>query len=227
MILAACGARTDDPSVLHRGNGGDPGSLDPALAQDEHAFNVLADLYEGLLTHGADGTIQPGVAERWTLSDDGLIYTFHLREDARWSNGEAVTAAHFAEARDDRTLVVSLSAPTPYFDAVLAMSIASPVYPDAEGAEVSNGPYRLDEWRLGELIRLRRNEHYHSVDDVAFETVVLYPIADPGAEYLRYAAGEHDITATIPAARLDSLRTERSTELRIAPKLPSITSRWT
>ncbi|MDJ0710552.1 MAG: peptide ABC transporter substrate-binding protein [Woeseiaceae bacterium] len=229
---------------MFRGNGGDPGSLDPALAQDEHAFNVLADLYEGLLTHGADGTLLPGVAERWTISDDGLIYTFHLRENARWSNGEPVTAAHFAAAfarardsdtaaplsfllssvastnvRDDRTLAITLETPTPYFESVLAMAIASPVWPGAEAGEVSNGPYQLDEWIPGERIRLHRNEFYHSNDDVAFETVEYFPIADPSAEYRRYAAGELDITATIPAAHLQKLRTEAGNELRVAPKL--------
>lgn len=105
--IAACEAQRDaapasadqlPPQTLHRGNGGDPGSLDPALAEDIHAFNVLADIYEGLVTTDARGQITAGVAARWDVSDDGLSYRFDLRDDARWSNGEPVVADDFVRA---------------------------------------------------------------------------------------------------------------------------------
>ena len=88
----------NEQRVLRRGNGGDPETLDPARAEDEHAFNILADIYEGLLIDSGDGTFLPGVAERWSISSDGTTYTFVLRADARWSNHEPVTAAHFITA---------------------------------------------------------------------------------------------------------------------------------
>ena len=83
------------PFVVRRGNGGEPDSLDPSRAEGVQAFNVITDLYEGLLSLDANGDIVPGVAESWTVSSDGLTYTFELREDARWSDGTAVTAEHF------------------------------------------------------------------------------------------------------------------------------------
>jgi ABC-type oligopeptide transport system substrate-binding subunit len=104
LTATACGDRSssgraatdqNEQRVLRRGNGGDPETLDPARAEDEHAFNILADIYEGLLIDGGDGTLQPGVAERWSISNDGTTYTFELREDARWSNHEPVIAEHF------------------------------------------------------------------------------------------------------------------------------------
>ena len=88
----------EDLQVLRRGNGGEPQTLDPSLAEDVHAFNILADLYEGLVVETADGTLQPGAAERWELSADGRQYTFHLRDDAVWSNGDSVTADEFVAA---------------------------------------------------------------------------------------------------------------------------------
>jgi len=96
----AMSARQDGAAaaVLRRGNGGEPGSLDPALAEDEHAFHVLLDLYEGLLIAQADGSIAPGVAASWTVSPDGLTYRFQLRDNAVWSNGAPVTAQHFVAA---------------------------------------------------------------------------------------------------------------------------------
>ncbi len=87
---------TDAPVVVRRGNGEDPSSLDPARAEGVHAFSILTDLYEGLLTLDADGNVIAGVAESWQVSADGLRYTFRLREDARWSNGAPVTAQDFA-----------------------------------------------------------------------------------------------------------------------------------
>lgn len=89
---------SDSTSIVYRGNGGDPGSLDPALAEDVHAFNILTDLYEGLVSESAAGDLVPGLAESWTISDDGLIYTFTLRSEARWSNGDPVTSLDFVNA---------------------------------------------------------------------------------------------------------------------------------
>ena len=56
---------------------------------------MLRDLGEGLVGYSPTGELVPGVAERWEVSADGLTYTFHLRDNAKWSNGDAVTAAHF------------------------------------------------------------------------------------------------------------------------------------
>lgn len=88
-------ASTESTTVLRRGNGGDLQTLDPARAEDVHSFKVLTDLYEGLVAADGRGNIIPGVAERWDISSDGLSYTFYLREAARWSNGQPVSAEHF------------------------------------------------------------------------------------------------------------------------------------
>lgn len=91
----SAGATGDSPIIVHRGNGGDAQTLDPARAQDEHTFNVLTDLYEGLLAIDASGNIVNAAASCWEVSDDGQVYTFHLADDARWSDGSPVTAEHF------------------------------------------------------------------------------------------------------------------------------------
>ena len=244
FLAAACSAPDNEATVLRRGNGGDPGSLDPALAQDEHAFNVLADLYEGLVVHGPDGSIQPGAAARWEISEDGLTYTFYLRPDALLSNRSPVTAAHFvhafdrvadpttaaplsflldpierAEAVDDLTLAITLKSPTPHMLSVFAMSIAMPSWPGREVGAVTNGPFVLDYWRPGELLRVIRNANYHSAESIGIDAVEFFPIADPAAELTRYRAGELDLTATVPPASLDRLREARPEELHIAPRL--------
>jgi oligopeptide transport system substrate-binding protein len=84
--------------VLRRGLAGEPASLDPATAVDNFSFQVLQDLYEGLTVEAASGEVLPGVASSWSINPTGTEYTFHLRSDARWSNGQRVRAQEFVFA---------------------------------------------------------------------------------------------------------------------------------
>jgi oligopeptide transport system substrate-binding protein len=95
----ASGARTlPAPLILRRGNGPEPESLDIHRARSEAALTILRDLYEGLTAIGADGTPVPAAADHCEVSSDGKTYRFHLRTDARWSNGDAVVAEDFTAA---------------------------------------------------------------------------------------------------------------------------------
>lgn len=97
-LLASCGGTTgSDPSlsVLHRGLASDPESLDPHKARSTQAADVLRDIGEGLLGYTETGELVAAAAVSWSISDDGLTYTFKLRPEARWSNGDPVTAEHF------------------------------------------------------------------------------------------------------------------------------------
>lgn len=73
-------------------------SLDPQQATDGTSFEVIADYTDGLMQMDSDGQAVSAIAESYELSDDGLTYTFHLRTDAKWSNGTPVTAADFVFA---------------------------------------------------------------------------------------------------------------------------------
>jgi oligopeptide transport system substrate-binding protein len=81
--------------TLRRGNGPEPDTLDPQRARTDAAFNILRDVFEGLTAVGPDGAAVPAAAESWTVSEDGLEYTFRLREGLRWSNGDALVAGDF------------------------------------------------------------------------------------------------------------------------------------
>lgn len=81
--------------VYTRGNDSDPETLDQHKTSTVSEANVLRDMYEGLVVYDPKAEVVPGVAERWETSDDGLTYTFTLRADARWSNGDPVTAEDF------------------------------------------------------------------------------------------------------------------------------------
>ncbi|RFB81472.1 peptide ABC transporter substrate-binding protein [Methylovirgula sp. 4M-Z18] len=83
-------------TVLYKGNGGEPQTLDPAHTSINVERFVLADLDEGLTVYDAYGKVIPGAAESWTISPDATVYTFKIRDNAKWSNGEPVTAEDFA-----------------------------------------------------------------------------------------------------------------------------------
>lgn len=96
--------------ILHRGIGAELTDFDPHLASGTTDHIVLSALFEGLVAEDpVDLHPVPGVAERWEVSADGLVYTFHLRADARWSNGDPVTSADFL-ASWQRVLTPSLGA---------------------------------------------------------------------------------------------------------------------
>ena len=81
--------------VLHRGNGSEPETLDPQKSTGVPEAMIAVDLFEGLVTYGLNAETVPGVAEKWDVSKDGTVYTFYLRTNAKWSNGDPVTAEDF------------------------------------------------------------------------------------------------------------------------------------
>ena len=82
-------------STLIRGMGPTIGTLDPQLNFLANEGWIQDDMYEGLTAQDAKGAIIPGAAEKWELSDDGLTYTFHLRDGLKWSNGDPLVAQDF------------------------------------------------------------------------------------------------------------------------------------
>ncbi|TVS11774.1 MAG: peptide ABC transporter substrate-binding protein [Wenzhouxiangella sp.] len=79
-------------ATLDRGVGPEPDALDIHLAQSLSALNVLRDLHEGLITLDASARLIPGLARAWTVSDDGRVWRFELDPEARWSDGEPISA---------------------------------------------------------------------------------------------------------------------------------------
>src|SRR5438067_4144461 len=72
----------------------DPRSLDPALATDVPTGRAVGYIFDGLTTFDAAANVKPGLAERWDVSADGRVYTFHLRRGVRFQNGTPFTARH-------------------------------------------------------------------------------------------------------------------------------------
>jgi oligopeptide transport system substrate-binding protein len=126
ILHAGCGRREtrvefgNREQVLYKGNGTEPAELDPQIVTGVTEHHTIMALLEGLVTEDpVDLHPVPGVAQRWDISADGRIYTFHLRKDAKWSNGDPVTAQDFLESYK-RILTGSLASEYAYMHFVVA-----------------------------------------------------------------------------------------------------------
>ena len=114
------------PRTLAIGNASEPSSLDPQIASGLTEAKILQGLFEGLLVSNSRTTEpMPGVAKTYSVSKDGLIYTFHLRDNARWSNGDRVVAKDFVNTVQ-RGLSKSLA--SPWIDQYLLIKNAKNYY---------------------------------------------------------------------------------------------------
>lgn len=119
LVVIGCGGSTptvDEATAkgeFHFGNEAEPQSLDPHIVTGLLEQRILVALLEGLVTVDHDMNVEPGVAATWDISEDKLVYTFHLRENARWSNGDPVTAKDFVFSYQ-RILTPAFGAPYAY-----------------------------------------------------------------------------------------------------------------
>ncbi|KAB2705241.1 peptide ABC transporter substrate-binding protein, partial [Brucella intermedia] len=148
--LSLAGAASAE-TVLNRDSGSDPSSLDQHRTTTAQEGALLRDLYEGLVTEDGKGELIPGVAQSWDISSDGLTYTFRLRENAKWSNGDPVTAGDFEYSL--RRIM----------DPKTGAGYASILYPIKNAREINTGKLPVDQ--LG----------VHSLDDHTLKITLASP----------------------------------------------------
>jgi len=239
--------------------GSDPLTIDPQLNAAVVGIQIINNTFEGLVRE-IHGELIPAMAESWAVSDDGRIYTFKIRDDARWSDGKSVTAHDFVfgwqravdpvvasgkgyvmstagilnaaeillgekdctelgvKALDDKTLEVTLVNPTAYFLEFTTSTTFMPARkdiadPDGSWARdpataISNGPFKLSEYAIGNEIVLTKNEHYWNADAVSLDKITCKMIVDASTAYSAYQSGQLDIFATIPPAEIPKLMVE-------------------
>jgi oligopeptide transport system substrate-binding protein len=232
-------ARSADGQVLTV-PGGDPPTLDPHLSGDATSAEYVVEIFSGLVTFDRDLNIVPDLAESWEVSDDGTVYTFHLREDAHFHNGKPVRAQDFkwsieracdfrtrsitadtylgdiigcrdklrgnaeevegVQVIDDQTLEITIDQPRVYFLSKLTYPTAYVL--DQENVERGGrtwtdnpngtGPFKLGEFRFGEIITLERNEDYYREPMPQLERIDF--ILTGGSRMVMYEQGELDMT---------------------------------
>ena len=283
FVLVACApekdsaARAAQQGVLVINNSAEPAGLDPQVVTGVLESRIVCALFEGLVEgNPRDLQPEPAAAESWKVSEEGRTWTFRLRADGRWSNGDPVRASDFAfsyrrilepglaseyawmlypivgardynqgrlkdfakvgvRAVDDRTLVLELEHPTPYFLQLLCHHSWLPVHPptilahgaiDAQhtrwtqpGALVGNGAFTLESWQVARCIRVVRNPRYWDAARVALQAVEFRAISDLYTEERAFRGGELHITGAVPPYRVHRLLAAGDSALRVDPYL--------
>lgn len=251
--------------ILKTNNSSEPGSLDPALAQGTHESWILENVFEGLMTFNEKGELVEGMAERYEVSEDGLTYTFYIRDGVTWTNGDPVTAHDFeyawkralnpetasyyahilypikgaeayntgegseedvgVKALDDKTLEVTLETPTAYFLELTAFYTYFPVNKNVVESNpdwakdpstyVTNGPFKLVEWKHNDQIILEKNEDYYNADKIKLDGIDLDIIEDQNTAWQKYEGGEYHILVDVPTSVVAQLKAENNPELNI------------
>lgn len=264
------GDKSNADRILRRGLPGEPRTLDPQVAEDTFSFPVLRDLYEGLTAEDRNGKIVPGDAQSWTVDKTGTIYTFQLRPNAKWSDGDPISAEEFVQglrravdpqtasgsaawlsvikgaddiiagrkkvtdlgvtALDQSRVQIELEHPAPFVLQVLSQPIAAPLHmhADAKGPpppdqpKVSNGAYTLVRRVPGSYIELARNPNYWDASHVRIERVRYINAESEATELREYAAGQVDLTSTIPAPDLERIARDYGAQIQTAPILGTL-----
>lgn len=246
----------------------EPDGLDPGITNNSFASIFLCNVFEGLITYDNENNQIPGNAETWDISDDGLVYTFHLRDGLKWSDGSDLTAEDYVyswrrvldpktgaryvdmltayiknaeeyyageadadelgiKAIDDKTIEITLIAPTSYFADVITMWVYDPVKKDiieahperwAQDADtyICNGPFKIIEMNFGESIVLAKNENYWNAENVKLEEINFRYILEQSTALSAFESGEILGTREVPPADVPALKAE-SDSLQIVP----------
>ena len=247
-------------------------SMDTAIATDGTSFIAQTMCISGLMELDENGLPVEDLAESYTVSDDGLVYTFKIRDNANWSNGEPVTANDFVYAWqrvvnpdtasdynwifetakvlnggcydpesglepedlgvvaiDDKTLEVTLVAPSGFFLGLLAFPTFFPVnqkFAEEKGDQfalsVDNilacGPYKLISWDPGYSFEFELNEGYWDASNYAAKyapKVVFREITDTQTALMEYQSGNLD-TVTLSGEQVDANRDAEGFQNRLA-----------
>ena len=223
MLAAAAPAQAAPRTDLVLGMTIEPAGLDPTVAAPVAIGQVTwQNIYQGLVRIDRDGAVQPQLAESWTVSPDGLTYTFHLRSGVTFHDGEVFdsSAAKFTLDRargetsvnpqkqffsvidgvdtpDPATLVLRLKRPASNLLYWLGWPAAVMVPPKAadtiKTTPVGTGPFRFESWTKGDRVVLQKNADYWDPKGAAaLDKVTFRFIGDPQAQLVAMQSGDVD-----------------------------------
>ena len=204
LLLSACAPNRARPDLVFV-NGAEPETVDPALVTDQVSMRVSTALFEGLCRNTAAGKPEPGVAKRWEVSADKKTYTFHLRSNAVWSNGEPLTASDFIYSWR-RVLEPSTAA-----DYASQLFIIRGAREFNEGKNTDFGAVGVRAVDPSTLEVALENPTPFFIDlcAVAMETIDVMPVSDPNTALNYFLTGQVDLMmdkGTVPVSLVSKLK---------------------
>ncbi len=266
-----------EDQILLLGNGAEVGSIDPHLATGQPEHLIFHAIFEGLVagTPEDPDANGPGVATSWDTTDF-MTWIFHLRPEAKWSDGTPITAQDFVwsfervltpdllaqyssmlyplknakefnegkikdfsqvgvQAVDDHTLKLTLTGPMPYLLGMLKHYSWFPVPRHViekfgkmtdrntrwtrAGNIVSNGAFRLKEWRYTDSITTERNPYYWDAATVKLNGIKFFPIVSDTTENRAFHDGQIHATMIAPLSKVPDYIRNKSPEYHADPLL--------
>ena len=202
----------------------EPAKLDPALNSSVDGACIIVNTFSGLYAYDENEQLVPACADEtnpYEVSEDGLTYTFHLKDGLTWSDGTPLTAGDFEyawkraanpETGADYGYLFTLAAfPAFYPVPQAAVEAADPtgVNPGAWASEagfVSNGAYTVDDWSHEESLTLTKNPNWYAAETVGPEKIEMMLSADDTAIYAAYNSGDLDFADTVPTNEIGSIK---------------------
>jgi peptide/nickel transport system substrate-binding protein len=223
--------------VLIAAISGEPDQLDPHKTTAYPSFQVLENVYDTLVQPNVDLEFEPALAESWEVSDDGLVWTFHLREGVEFHDGSPFTAddvvfsynriideelanayrfgtVEEVRAVDDHTVEIEVSEPTPNllanigaFKGVAIVSEEATTGGDIQREPVGTGPFQFVDHVQGRSIALEANEDYWG-EGPDLEGVEFRFISEPTVAMTNLETGEVHWTDNVPPQQIEQLKAE-------------------
>ena len=211
-------AEETDKTVVRINMESEPDNLDPWLSAASDTEAVFHNVFEGLVLFDETGALIPGLAESWDISDDGLTYTFHLRDDVIFHNGKAFSAEDVVytyeslsglggeealsskfknltsvEAVDDYTVTMTLAEADAAFLQYTRVAVLPKGYEDQSSAPVGTGPFVFEKYVPGQMVVLEKNEDYYDESRMPkIDEAQIYIMGDDSAVLTALQSGQLD-----------------------------------
>ena len=211
-------AEETDKTVVRINMESEPDNLDPWLSAASDTEAVFHNVFEGLVLFDETGALIPGLAESWDISDDGLTYTFHLRDDVTFHNGKAFSAEDVVytyeslsglggeealsskfknltsvEAVDDYTVTMTLAEADAAFLQYTRVAVLPKGYEDQSSAPVGTGPFVFEKYVPGQMVVLEKNEDYYDESRMPkIDEAQIYIMGDDSAVLTALQSGQLD-----------------------------------
>ncbi len=207
-----------DKTIVRINMESEPDNLDPWLSAASDTEAVFHNVFEGLVLFDETGALIPGLAKSWDISDDGLTYTFHLRDDVTFHNGKAFSAEDVVytyealsglggeeplsskftnvtaiNAIDDYTVELTLGEADAAFLQYTRVAVLPKGYEDQSSAPVGTGPFVFEKYVPGQMVVLEKNENYYDESRMAkIDEAQIYIMGDDSAVLTALQSGQLD-----------------------------------
>jgi peptide/nickel transport system substrate-binding protein len=224
--------------------GSEPDQLDPQKTTAYPSFQVLENVFDTLVEPDAELQMQPALAERWETSEDGLTWTFALRDDVKWHNGRdfvaddvvfsyrriideqlsnsyRFTSVKDVKAPDDTTVVITLTQPTPGLLANLGAFkgtaiVAKENIKDIASKPIGTGPFKFSEYAPGDSLEIVRNDDYWG-GEVPLDGVRFTFVPEPTVALTNVQGGEVQWSDNLPPQQVEQLAGSEDLQLETVP----------